>query len=650
MAAKSLETVRLTEALSVSPDNEAARDALREHLSDLRQSARELGLVHLEAAVAEVLTRVEHESFAPASLVAVRVLAWRYESLAAMPSQSGTHRVVAEEPPRATVSLRGRRVLVADDEAEVRWFYVGVLREAGARVTEARDGVYALELVRDDVPDLVLADIDMPRLDGLELCAAIRRDPALDGVPIVLLSQRVSAQQLLDRVSGVLEPLTRVEESLKSDREAKGDLEELGVSGLLRATRRLRPNASIILQDPWSLFDLELQEGHIVDVTRTAIDGVVTQGAAAFPALVGMSSGRFIVAKGSAPEGGEERPSLDASFAHSTRRLGVLLSAMATHPDCRVELDQDALGTYVRHSPVGLQRLIARLVEGEPPHALWESGAGSAPLVDAILVTLARQGAIRDVKVPVLGSEGGPTAEPSSGPGRELIASEIQQDSRPVADPVERENVRAQLAVAMHREPANQAPDRAYPIWRLNVSSGAAGRESGSGFGMEIQTTPRFLGLAFVILLSATVAFLIWSQVMRGGAPVVVPAVAPAPGSAPAKDEQVAPDASADMPAATSSGAGLSAFAGSLRAGVDPSLEVTEGQGVLELIGPGDVSVEVDGVDRGPLPVTLVLDQGRHVVRYRTGARSTYRFYYVKSGATRGLRVLTQAGGLVDAR
>jgi hypothetical protein len=79
-------------------------------------------------------------------------------------------------------------------------------------------------------------------------------------------------------------------------------------------------------------------------------------------------------------------------------------------------------------------------------------------------------------------------------------------------------------------------------------------------------------------------------------------------------------------------------------------LEVTEGQGVLELIGPGDVSVEVDGVDRGPLPVTLVLDQGRHVVRYRTGTRSTYRFYYVKSGATRGLRVLTQAGGLVDAR
>jgi hypothetical protein len=79
-------------------------------------------------------------------------------------------------------------------------------------------------------------------------------------------------------------------------------------------------------------------------------------------------------------------------------------------------------------------------------------------------------------------------------------------------------------------------------------------------------------------------------------------------------------------------------------------LGVAEGQGVLELIGPGDVSVEVDGVDRGALPVTLVLDEGQHAVRYRAGSGSTYRFYYVKRGATRGLSVLTQAGGLVDAR
>ncbi|MGB5351056.1 MAG: hypothetical protein WBN10_15725, partial [Polyangiales bacterium] len=74
------------------------------------------------------------------------------------------------------------------------------------------------------------------------------------------------------------------------------------------------------------------------------------------------------------------------------------------------------------------------------------------------------------------------------------------------------------------------------------------------------------------------------------------------------------------------------------------------GQGVLELTGPAEVSVEVDAVDRGTLPLTLVLDEGTHRVRYRLGARSSDRFYYVKSGATRALEVVTQPGGFVDAR
>ena len=272
LAAKSLETVRLTEVLSVSPGDETAREALGEHLANLQRSAGELGLVHLERAVAEALSRLEQDSFGPASLVTVRMLAWRYETLAAMPSQSGTHRVQEEVPPAAKVNLRGRRVLVAEDESEIRWFYVGVLREAGARVIEARNGVHAVELARGDTPDLVVADTALPRLDGLGLCAALRREPGLDGVPVVLLSRRVSAHELLDRVSRALEPVTRLEGMLKGEREATGDVEELGVSGLLRTTRRLRPNASIILQDPWSLFDLELCEGRLVELARTAID------------------------------------------------------------------------------------------------------------------------------------------------------------------------------------------------------------------------------------------------------------------------------------------------------------------------------------------------------------------------------------------
>ncbi len=223
-----------------------------------------------------------------------------------------------------------------------------------------------------------------------------------------------------------------------------------------------------------------------------------------------------------------------------------------------------------------------------------------------------------------------------------------QSGTHPVVEPLERENVRAQLGVAIHREPANQAPKWTYPIWRLNVGAGAGSSENGSGFEMEMQTTPRLLGLGFAILLSATVAFLIWRQVMPVAVPAGSPAAATTPVQATVTNEQVAPAAAVAV--APSSSPDLSAFAGSLRAGVDPSLKVVEGQGVLEVFGPGDVSVDVDGVDRGALPVTLVLDQGRHTVRYRAGAKWTHRFYYVKSDATRALRVLTQPGGLIDAR
>lgn len=632
--------------LSVSPDDEGAREALSKHLSDLRESARDLGLVHLEAAVAEAMSRLEQDAFGPGSLVVVRVLAWRYETLAAMPSQSGTHRMVSERTPRAAkVSLRGRRVLVAEAVAELRWFYVGVLREAGARVVEARDGVHALELTRANVPDLVLGAVEMPRLDGLGLCAALRREPAFDGVPVVLLSKRGSAEEILNRVSRALEPLDRLEQWLESDLEASGDLEELGVSGLLRAARRLRPNATMVLQDPWSLFDLELSEGHVVAVTRTAIDGIVTEGVAAFPPLVGMSSGRFVVAENSPSDRGEERESLDAAFAEATDRLGALLSTMATHVDCRVELDQAALATYVRHSPIAVQRLITRLVAGEPPNALWESGAGSRGLVDAVLVTLARQGAIRDVRVPAREDARGPV-EPTHRARRELLVSDIEQDSGPVGDPVERENIRAQLAIAMHREPANLAPGASHRVWRLNPNARTAGGERGSGFGMEMQTTPRLLGFAFLVMLSATVALLLWRQATPGPAPASSSPVATVAGPA---DGDAAGEPHAEVPVAALP-ADVPAFSGRLREEVDPTLGVTEGQGVLELRGPGDVSVEVDGVDRGALPVTLVLDAGRHAVRYRSALRSTDRFYYVRSGATRDVNVLTQAGGLVDPR
>ena len=654
LEAKSLETIRLTESLSLDPEGSSAGAALTEHLTELCQIAADHGFVHLGASVQAVLDQLREESFSPTSVQAARVLADRYQELARIPGRSGTHPVVAEATASGETlgspALRGRRVVLADDDAEVRWFYVGVLRQAGARVVEAAEGMRALELARVAAPDLILADVLMPRLDGLALCAAVRREPGLDGVPIVLLSWRddflhrmrelragaqdylrkeLPARQILDRLAAVLEPLTRFEESLTSGAEARGDLEELGVPVLFRAVRRLRPNARVVLQDPWSLFEVELFAGRIVDVTRTAIDGTITYGPPTLISLAGMTSGRFVVAEQlTAVE--SDKASLEEDFAAATRRLSDLIAKFEDAPDCRVELDPAVLATYVRHSPAKIQRMIAQLVAGESPRALWETGEGSRAVVDALLVTLARQGAVSDVGIP-----------------GEQDMKEAAAEPEPPGDPLERENFRAQWAVSMHREPANPVLGFGDTIWRHKVDRPPEDHEPLSGFGLEMQLMPRILAWGFALIFCTTVGFLLWREGVRGSEQVYTHSE-PTSNEAQPVTKAVAADTLETIPAPIRMG--LSAYAGELRPGVPSSLAVSEGQGVLEVGGPAGVTVQVDGIDRGPLPVTLVLEEGRHVVRYGIGEAWTYRFYYVKAGATRVLRVSRAQGGFVDAR
>ena len=64
-----------------------------------------------------------------------------------------------------SIDLRGRRVLVADAQSEARWAVVGALRDAGARVAEARDGLDALEVARTQPPELIVASVSMPRVN-----------------------------------------------------------------------------------------------------------------------------------------------------------------------------------------------------------------------------------------------------------------------------------------------------------------------------------------------------------------------------------------------------------------------------------------------------------------------------------------------------
>ncbi|GII82466.1 histidine kinase [Sphaerisporangium siamense] len=90
------------------------------------------------------------------------------------------------------------RVLIADDNADMREYLSRLLKGAGYLVGAVGDGLLALDVVRAEMPDLVVSDVMMPRLDGLALVAALRSDPRTAGVPVLLLSARAGQEAAIE--------------------------------------------------------------------------------------------------------------------------------------------------------------------------------------------------------------------------------------------------------------------------------------------------------------------------------------------------------------------------------------------------------------------------------------------------------------------
>ena len=98
----------------------------------------------------------------------------------------------APAPAAATADEPEARVLVVDDQLTVRELQRSILEVAGFRVCTAGDGQEALELLGQDGVDIVVTDLEMPRLDGLGLLAAVRSDPDHAELPVVVVTSRGS--------------------------------------------------------------------------------------------------------------------------------------------------------------------------------------------------------------------------------------------------------------------------------------------------------------------------------------------------------------------------------------------------------------------------------------------------------------------------
>jgi CheY-like chemotaxis protein len=118
-----------------------------------------------------------------------------------------------------------KRILIVEDDRDLRFVIRMILERAGYDVAEARHGGAALESIGTGPPDLIIADLTMPIMSGVELVEQIRANPETVSIPIVLLSGGQVDSTTWQRVDAVVtkpfEPdhlLACIESALHSDR------------------------------------------------------------------------------------------------------------------------------------------------------------------------------------------------------------------------------------------------------------------------------------------------------------------------------------------------------------------------------------------------------------------------------------------------
>jgi len=121
---------------------------------------------------------------------------------------------LASDAPRMAManasSFAGAKVLVVDDEPAVHTIMQRLCESVGYIALHAFNGKEALDIVRNDRPDLVMTDVRMPEMDGTELCRRLRSDPATALLPVLMLSSLAATQEKVEGLdSGADEYLTK---------------------------------------------------------------------------------------------------------------------------------------------------------------------------------------------------------------------------------------------------------------------------------------------------------------------------------------------------------------------------------------------------------------------------------------------------------
>jgi chemosensory pili system protein ChpA (sensor histidine kinase/response regulator) len=137
--------------------------------------------------------------------------------------------LVPEPAAAAPEARRQPLVMVVDDSITMRKVTSRVLERHDMEVITAKDGLDAVEKLQDRIPDLVLLDIEMPRMDGYELATYMRNDARLKEIPIIMVTSRtgekhrqraleIGVERYLGKPYQEADLLRHVQEILRMDR------------------------------------------------------------------------------------------------------------------------------------------------------------------------------------------------------------------------------------------------------------------------------------------------------------------------------------------------------------------------------------------------------------------------------------------------
>ena len=154
---------------------------------------------------------------------------------------------------RAAVRAPGARILVADDNADMREYLIKLLSPSWV-VEALGDGEAALAAVHRELPDLVLSDVMMPRMDGVALLRALRADARTSTLPVILLSARAGEDAVLSGLE------TGADDYLVKPFSARELLSRVGTHLEMARIRRAATDAATELA--------EARAGHLVEVER----------------------------------------------------------------------------------------------------------------------------------------------------------------------------------------------------------------------------------------------------------------------------------------------------------------------------------------------------------------------------------------------